>query len=112
MADIPGNPEDQDLVPFHIDGTDYVTRTTRKFRSRAPWRPADPTQVTTLIPGLITRILVRPGQRLQRGEGVVVLEAMKMRNEVQSPWEGTVKTICVEVGQSVPKGAVLVELIP
>ena len=111
MADIPGTPEDAKLVKFHIDGTDYETHTTRKFRERQPWAPVDRTRITTLIPGLITRILVRPGQRVQRGEGVIELEAMKMKNEVQSPWEGTVKAVLVEEGQNVPKGAVLVELV-
>jgi pyruvate carboxylase subunit B len=110
MADIPGRNEEP-LVDFHVDGTDYKTRLTRKVRERAAWRPTDRSKVTTLIPGVIVEVLVRPGQRLERGDGVVVLEAMKMRNEVQSPWDGTVREILVEVGQNVPKGAVLVELV-
>ncbi len=111
MADFPDGPQEQPLVPFHIDGTDYLTRLTRKVRDREPWRPADTSAVTTLIPGVIVRVLVRPGQRIRRGDGVVVLEAMKMRNEVQSAWEGTVEAVLVEAGQTVPKGAVLVRLV-
>ncbi len=102
---------DQPLVPFHIDGTDYLTRLTRKVRERQPWQPADTSRVITQIPGVVTRILVRPGQRLRRGDGVVVLEAMKMRNEVESPWEGTVEAVLVQEGQTVPRGGVLVKLV-
>ena len=111
MADIPVGPEDRQMVTFHIDGTDYETHTTRKFRERKPWTPVDKSKITTLIPGQILRVLVRPGQRVRRGEGVVVLEAMKMSNELTSPWEGTVKTIHVQEGQKVVKNELLIELI-
>lgn len=110
MAEIPQTPEDQKLVRFHVDGTNYETHLTHKFRERRPWRPEDRTMVTTLIPGLIMEVLVTPGQTIERGQGVVVLEAMKMCNEVQTQWAGTVKRIAVEVGETIPKGTVLVEL--
>ncbi len=111
MTDFPGAPEDTKLVTFHHDGTDFLSRTTRNFRERKPWKPVDKTKVLTLIPGLILKILVKPGQRVRRGEGVVILEAMKMANEVQSPWEGTVKAVLVEEGQVVVKNAVMLELV-
>ncbi len=110
MADIPQKPELEQPVSMHIDGTDYQTRLTRKFDERRPWSPVNRTVVTTLIPGLILEILVKPGQRVQRGQGVVVLEAMKMANTVQSPWDGIVEALEVSVGQNVPKGTVLVRL--
>jgi biotin carboxyl carrier protein len=101
---------DAGLVSFPVDGTVYETRLTRKMRERRPWQAADRRQITTLIPGSIVRVLVAPGQRVKRGQGVVVLEAMKMRNEVQAPRDGTVKTVLVAAGQTVAKGALLVEL--
>ncbi|MEZ4388227.1 MAG: biotin/lipoyl-containing protein [Candidatus Krumholzibacteriia bacterium] len=110
MADIPVKPELQQPVSMHIDGTDYRTQLTRKFHERKPWSPEDRTVVCNQIPGLILKILVKPGQRVERGQGVVVLEAMKMANEVQSSWAGTVAQIEVAVGQNVPKGTVLVRL--
>ncbi len=97
-------------VPFHVDGTFYETQLTRKARLRRPWLPPDRNQISTLIPGLVVRVLVQPGQTVRRGQGVIVLEAMKMRNEVQSPRDGTVKTVLVAAGQTVAKGALLVEL--
>jgi len=110
MADIPRTPEEQESVTMRIDGTDYETQLTRKFRERPAWQPEDRTAITTLIPGLILEVLVKPGQRIERGQGVVVLEAMKMANEVQTQWAGTVQSVAVEVGQNVPKGALLVKL--
>ena len=110
MADIPEHPEDRGLIKFHVDGTDYETHSTRRWRERKAWVPADRTAVVTQIPGLILEVLVKPGQRVTRGEGVVVLEAMKMANQVQTLWDGTVKRVVVEVGQTVPRGTVLVEL--
>lgn len=110
MADIPRTDEEMQTETLHVDGTDYETMYTRKFRRRPPWRPDDRTVITTQIPGLILEVLVKPGQRVERGQGVVVLEAMKMANEVESPWSGVVERIAVEVGQNVPKGEMLVKL--
>jgi len=110
MADIPESNEDRELIRFHVDGTDYETHSTRTWRQRKPWTPTDRTLVTTQIPGLILDVLVKPGQPVKRGDGVIVLEAMKMANTVETPWDGTVKRVVVEVGQSVAKAAVLVEL--
>jgi biotin carboxyl carrier protein len=101
---------DAALVPFPVDGTIYETRLTRKMRERRPWRAADRRQIATMIPGLIVRVLVAPGQQVRRGQGVVVLEAMKMRNEVQAPRDGTVQRVLVAAGQTVAKGALLIEL--
>jgi biotin carboxyl carrier protein len=102
--------QEPSLVPFHVDGTLYETQLTRKVRERRRWQPTDRRQITTLIPGLIIRVLVAPGQPVRRGQGVVVLEAMKMRNEVQSPCDGTVQRVLVAAGQTVARGALLVEL--
>ena len=110
MHDAQDKDSGERLVPFHLDGTDYETRLTRKVRERKLWKAAQRHEITTLIPGLIVEVLVRPGQKVRRGQGVVVLEAMKMRNELQAPHDGVVGRVLVEAGQTVPKGAVLVEL--
>ena len=61
------------------------------------------------MPGLVVRILVEPGQAVARGGGLVVLEAMKMENELKAAADGTVKTVRVGTGEPVEKGQVLVE---
>ncbi len=62
------------------------------------------------MPGLVLRLEVEPGMRVAQGAGVVVLEAMKMENEITSPTAGVVTAVRVEAGQAVEKGAVLVEI--
>ena len=67
-------------------------------------------RVTAPMPGLVVRVPVEVGQSVQEGEVVVVLQAMKMENELGSPAPGTVKQIHVQPGQPVEHGQVLVEL--
>jgi biotin carboxyl carrier protein len=60
------------------------------------------------MPGLVLRIQVIEGQQVETGAGLVVVEAMKMENELRSPRAGVVRTIHVGIGQVVEKGALLV----
>jgi biotin carboxyl carrier protein len=60
------------------------------------------------MPGLVVRLEVAAGQRVEVGAGLVVVEAMKMENEVRAPRAGVVETVHVAVGQAVEKGAPLV----
>ena len=64
------------------------------------------------MPGRVVKVLCAAGDRVERGQGLVVVEAMKMENELQSPGAGTVKTVHVEIGKTVEGGQVLVELAP
>jgi pyruvate carboxylase subunit B len=61
------------------------------------------------MPGLVVRIPVEPGQAVAAGQGVVVLEAMKMENELKAPAAASVKAVLVRPGQAVEKGQTLVE---
>jgi len=63
------------------------------------------------MPGLVVRVEVEPGQQLDAGAGVVVLEAMKMENEITTPGPGVVEKVHVRAGQAVEKGAPLVEVV-
>ena len=60
--------------------------------------------------GTILRVLVEPGQEIQAGDVVCILEAMKMENAIPAPREGVVTQIPVEAGQNVQPGDTLVEL--
>jgi biotin carboxyl carrier protein len=62
------------------------------------------------MPGLVVRVQVEAGAAVEAGAGVVVLEAMKMENELRATTAGTVTAIRAEPGTAVEKGAVLVEL--
>ena len=62
------------------------------------------------MPGTVLRVDVAPGQAVQAGQTLVVLEAMKMELSVAAPVEGTVRDVHVTAGQLVARGQALVEL--
>jgi biotin carboxyl carrier protein len=66
--------------------------------------------VKSPMPGLIIEVLVEVGQTVEKGEKVVVLESMKMENELRSPRKGEVTHITTEPGESVEKGQALVTI--
>jgi len=66
--------------------------------------------VTALMPGRIVRVLVSAGDRVQKGSELLVLEAMKMQNEIQSPADGLVAQVFVQAGDTVEGGADLVRI--
>jgi biotin carboxyl carrier protein len=62
------------------------------------------------MPGRIVKVLVSAGQDAALGQGLVVMEAMKMENELRSPRAGRVREVRVSEGQAVETGAMLVVL--
>jgi len=62
------------------------------------------------MPGKVVRVLVKPGDAVESGAGLIILEAMKMQNELQAPTEGIVRDVRVKEGDSVEGNAVLVAL--
>ncbi len=68
------------------------------------------TKVKPPMPGKIVKIAVAPGDRVQPGEVLVILEAMKMQNEIVSPVEGTVRAVGVKEGESIDAKKVLCEI--
>ncbi|MDZ4722944.1 MAG: acetyl-CoA carboxylase biotin carboxyl carrier protein subunit [candidate division Zixibacteria bacterium] len=63
------------------------------------------------MPGMVLHIKVSPGDKIKKGETLVVIEAMKMENSIKAKADGTVKSIHIETGRSVEKGDRLVEFI-
>jgi biotin carboxyl carrier protein len=64
-------------------------------------------QVVAPMPGKIVRVLVNAGEAVEAGQGIVVVEAMKMQNEVRSPKSGTIERMLVTENQAVSAGEVL-----
>jgi biotin carboxyl carrier protein len=64
-------------------------------------------EIKTAMPGKVVRILSEPGSTVQKGAGVLVVEAMKMQNELKAPKNGTVKEIRVSEGETVSAGDIL-----
>lgn len=67
-------------------------------------------RVASPMPGKVLRVMVKPGQQVKEGEGLVVVEAMKMENELRSPRDGIIKEIVAKVGESVDGSALLLTI--
>jgi biotin carboxyl carrier protein len=64
-------------------------------------------QILAPMPGKVVRLLVREGDHVEAGQGLLVVEAMKMQNEIRSPKGGTVERVLAQEGQPVNAGEVL-----
>jgi biotin carboxyl carrier protein len=95
---------------LNIDTSLYQTRISDKFQNRIPYQPADPKIILSFIPGTVLEIMIEPGQLVTKGEILMILDAMKMKNKLKCNMDGRVKTIAVIKGDKVSKGTVLLEL--
>ncbi|MBQ5370433.1 MAG: biotin/lipoyl-binding protein [Bacteroidaceae bacterium] len=68
------------------------------------------TPVKAPLPGVVTKVLVSAGQTVKKGDNVLVLEAMKMENNITAECDGSVTGICVAAGDSVMEGTVLLTI--
>jgi biotin carboxyl carrier protein len=98
-----GEPRTVVLTVVPARGTTDGPVTTSSERDEAA-----PVTVRAPIPGKIVKLAVRVGERVASGQAMVVLEAMKMENEIRSPRDGEVKAILVREGASVESGQELV----
>lgn len=77
-------------------------------KTGAPSSISGPVQVVAVMPGKVVQVDVKVGAKVKEGEGLLILEAMKMENEMTAPRGGVVKEVRVKPGQSVEGGQVMV----
>ena len=113
VADRPG---ERGCYTLRLDGwrfeavaLDERSRTIRDLTARQA-AVAGLAPVTAPMPGMIVRVDVQPGDLVVPGQGVIAMEAMKMENELRTTTGGLVRSVLVQPGQAVDKGAVLIEL--
>ena len=94
---------------YEVEALDERTRAIREL-SAANAGPVGPAPVIAPMPGLIVRVNVSVGDAVSAGQGLVVMEAMKMENELRATAAGVVKAVRATVGSAVERGTVLVEL--
>ncbi len=104
------NANDEEALELHL-----MSRVIRARASDARKRrvvkedggPDGPVQITAPMPGRVVKVLAAEGTAVTRGDGIIVLEAMKMENELKAPRDGIVASVLVEEGQGVEGGALL-----
>lgn len=95
---------------LEIDSVRYRTTFNKKFDQRKSYEPINPDKILAFIPGTIVKIHVKQGMKVKEGDHLLVLEAMKMKNDLIAHRAGTIKEIYVKEGERVPKKHLLIEL--
>ena len=93
-----------------VNGTAYQVTVEEGFAGAAAPPAAGGVTITSPMPGKILGIKAAAGTAVKRGQVILLLEAMKMENEIVAPQDGTVASVNVAVGDMVEPGAVLATL--
>jgi pyruvate carboxylase subunit B len=94
-----------------VQALDERQRAIREFAGAAAVSHG-PIDETAPMPGLVLKVEVSEGERVERGQGIIVIEAMKMENELKASSAGHVTDIRVAAGQAVDKGQTLLVIEP
>lgn len=92
-----------------LDDTVYKTNFTKKYLMRKPYKKDEGKEIHAFIPGSIRDVKIKAGDKVNRGDLLLILEAMKMKNKIFSPIDGIIKKVNIKVGDVVPKNELLVE---
>lgn len=88
----------------------YETTLNKMYVNRKPWAPVNINHILSFMPGTVEELKVKVGDKVRKGESLMIFRAMKMSNNILSPIDGKVKAINVKVGENLPKNAVMIEL--
>jgi biotin carboxyl carrier protein len=102
--------EGDDLLLISRHGVNRVTlvdKSRRRLQAPGERVITGRVELKAMMPGRVVNVLVKPGDEVAADQGIVVVEAMKMENELKSPKAGKVVEIKVSVGQAVEKGEIL-----
>jgi biotin carboxyl carrier protein len=110
--------DENDNLLIAYDGLSYeveITNETKKLlakfiQSSSTGDGARSGHIKAPMPGMVVKILVEEGSEVNKGDSLLIVEAMKMENVLKSPVAGKVRTIKVSEGQAVEKDALLMEL--
>jgi pyruvate carboxylase subunit B len=97
-------------IPLDAEVIDERTKTIRDLAGVGAG-PAGPRPIVAPMPGMVLRVEVEEGDTVAEGQGVVIVEAMKMENELCASGAGVVSRVLVAEGEAVEKDQVLVELV-
>jgi biotin carboxyl carrier protein len=104
--------EKKEMKELIVQGAVYKTYFTRKFEQRVNWEAPNDNMLFSFIPGTIIDIFVKPKQKLKEGETILLLEAMKMQNQVRMPFDGEIVKVHVKKDEIIPNRYLMVEIKP
>lgn len=95
-----------------VHSAKYQTTYNKKYENRKVWEEPNFNHIKSYIPGTIIDILIKEGEIVKRGKSILILEAMKMHNDIQMPFKGRILKVNVIKGQKIPKNFLMIEIEP
>ena len=102
--------EKKEMKELVVQGAVYKTYYTKKFEQRVNWEAPDERLLYSFIPGTIIDIYAKPKQKLKEGDVILLLEAMKMQNQVRMPFDGEIVRIHVKKDEVIPNRHLMLEI--
>lgn len=104
--------EEKEFKNLIIQGGVYKTTFTRKFENRDIWEAPNENLLYSFIPGTVIDIFVKPNEKVKEGETLLLLEAMKMQNQIRMPFDGVIVKVNVKKDEVIPKNHLMVQVKP
>lgn len=104
--------EEKEFKKLVVQGAIYQTTYTKKFENRDVWEAPNENLLYSFIPGTIIDIFVKNKEKLKEGDTILLLEAMKMQNQVRMPFDGEIVKIYVKKDEVIPKNHLMIEIKP
>lgn len=104
--------KDKEFKNLVVQGTVYKTTYTWKFENRVRWETPNPNYIYSFIPGTVIDVFVKPREKVKEGETLLLLEAMKMQNQVRMPFDGVIVKVNVKKDEIIPKKYLMLEIKP
>jgi biotin carboxyl carrier protein len=99
-----------EILQIFPDARKYKTTFTTKYKNRKVWKKPDLQEIKSVIPGVVTSFTVKEGDHVQKGEELMIYEAMKMQNIILAPFDGTIEKILVKEREKLAKGVIMIYL--
>jgi len=95
---------------LEIGNVRYKTILTKKYLNRKSYKDVNSKEITAFLPGTIVKVFAKKGKKIKKGEKLLILDAMKMKNNIVSSIDGVIDEIRIKQGETVSKDQVLIKL--
>lgn len=102
--------EKQEYSEIHIGDAVYKTTLTEKYKNRKPYAHPKKGEIFSFIPGTIHDVFIKKNQKVEKGDVLLILEAMKMKNRIIAPFSGKIVDIFVKTGDIVPNKHLIISM--